>query len=138
MSDVNKGGARHPRLQLRLAAVTGLGLLAAAMVVSAAWYRANYHTWPGQAASDRVHWCGRNYQAASATGTGWAQISSRAGGPIRLVGNYLPLGPAEPMYAVITPASQRNAASPPLPCSMVVYLRKARNQYVTYSLLGGP
>jgi hypothetical protein len=54
------------------------------------WYRATYNVLPGQGASTRVHWCGRDYEWTGTTMT-WAQASAQehtdVEGPIELVGH---------------------------------------------------
>jgi hypothetical protein len=117
---------------------TCIGCLVLATAGLALWYQQTYYAWPGQAASGRVHWCGRDYENSVPAVFTWQQIAARTSVPVRPVGGYPPLGPQGQLYAALTPSSQRNSVSPPLPCSMVVYLRTGQNQYRSYSLLGGP
>lgn len=118
-----------------------LNILAVVIVVAGGftvWYRQTYNVWPGQGASARVHWCGRDYQTGGGALT-WKQISSRERFSIRAVGQYPPLGwSRQELLAAVTPEAQRFAASPPLPCAMAVYIRTDRNRYRAYGLLGGP
>jgi hypothetical protein len=121
----------------RFAARIGAGLLAL-VVVAAIWYRQTYSVWPGQAASARVHWCGRNYENAGGPPKTWQQISSPARSPIRPVGRYPPLGwSRQELFAAVPPA-QRASVSPPPPCAPIVYLRTGPNNYRPYRLAGGP
>jgi hypothetical protein len=117
---------------------------AMALIVVAAggftvWYRAVYNVWPGQGASARVHWCGRDYESFGGPPWTWRQISAQERRPVHAVGAYPPLGwPAQELFAAVTPAAPRLAFSPPLPCAMVVYLHTGPGQYQAYSLEGGP
>ena len=56
----------------------GIKILAVTMAVAvgciAVWYRATFHTWPGQQGS-RVHWCGRDYEYFGQQET-WAQVTA--------------------------------------------------------------
>ena len=59
--------------------------------------------------------------------------------PIQNVGHYIPLSVfGSQLYASVTPGAQRDAVNPPLPCSMGVYLRTGRDEYLAYTLEGGP
>jgi hypothetical protein len=124
------------RLPIRVAT----SVLALVVVVAggvALWYRQTYNVWPGQGASTRVRWCGRDYENSSGTPRTWRQISAQAPFPIQPVGQYPPLFGQE-LYAALTPAAQRDVVSPPLPCTMAVYLRTGADRYLAYSLEGGP
>lgn len=102
------------------------------------WYRATYNVMPGQGASGRVHWCGRDYQSAGGSPQTWRQISAHQRLPLRAVGHYPPLGlPGQELLAAVTPEARRSSASPP-PCAMVVYLRTGPGEYRAYGLEGGP
>lgn len=104
-----------------------------------AWYRATYNVMPGQGASTRVHWCGRDYQSVGGSPQTWRVISAQQRSPIHDVGHYPPLGlPGQELFAATTSPAERLAASPPLPCAMVVYLRTGSHKYLTYALEGGP
>jgi hypothetical protein len=118
---------------------SGVAQRAVALVLVAAgifalWYRQTYNVWPGQAASARVHWCGRDYQYQGPTQT-WRQITSQARWPVRAVGRYPPLGLArQQLFAAVYPKTLRSPHS----CVTSVYLRSGPGQYRTYSLEGGP
>ena len=112
----------------------GSGVLALA-IVFAGWYRWVYNVWPGQGASARVHWCGRNYEHFGGPGRSWRQISSQERRPIHAVGMYPPFGwSRQELFAATSPAALPSSA----PCTMVVYLRTGPNEYRAYTLLGGP
>jgi hypothetical protein len=103
------------------------------------WYRATYNVMPGQNASARVHWCGRDYGSSGSPTQTWQQISAQQRSPLHAVGDYPPLGLGEQeLFAAASPAAQRSSVSPSPPCAMVVYLRTGSNQYVAYPLEGGP
>jgi hypothetical protein len=121
--------------------VRAVRILAVLTVVAAlgftGWYRHTYNVWPGQDASTRVHWCGRDYATGGGTLT-WKEISSPRS-PVQAVAQYPPLGwSRQELLAVVTPPAERYAVSPPLPCAMGIYLRIGRNEYRAYGLLGGP
>jgi hypothetical protein len=114
------------------------GVLALTVVAAAGfagWYRQTYNVWPGQGASGRVHWCGRDYQTGGLPRS-WQQITSQERFPIHAVGQYPPLGWSR--QDLFAPESKRLPVSPPLACAMVVYLRTGPNEYQAYGLLGGP
>jgi hypothetical protein len=105
----------------------------------AVWYRQAYNVWPGQGASARVHWCGRDYEFFGGPPLTWQQVTSREPAPVHAVGRYPPLGwSRRELLAAATPRSQRPAVSTPLVCAMVVYLRTGPDEYQAYSLEGGP
>jgi len=121
-----------------------IGQLAVALVVVASgvfvlWYRSTYNVWPGQEASTRIQWCGRDYESFGDSPQTRQQISSQEHFLIRAVGQYPPLAwsPRELFAAVVTGAP-RTSVSPPPVCAMVVYLRAGSDLYQAYTLEGGP
>ena len=130
------GPGRHVAIKI------AIGLLVLIVVAAggvALWYRTTYNVWPGQAASARVHWCGRDYEYfGGATETSY-QMSAHERFPIRPVGLYPPLGfSRQELYASLTPQAQRDTSSPPPPCTMIVYLQVGPDAYRAYALEGGP
>jgi hypothetical protein len=114
-----------------------LVLVAAGIV--ALWYRQTYNVWPGQGASARVHWCGRDYESFGGPPQTQRQISSQDHFLIRLVGQYPPLALSrQQLFAAVVIGARRASVSPPPLCAMVVYLRTGPDQYQAYSLEGGP
>jgi hypothetical protein len=114
------------------------GVLMAVVLVAGAfvfWYRATYNVLPGQGASGRVHWCGRDYRWAGGTST-WAQLTARAAGRPHLAGHYPPLGAQAALYAQVVPVAQRKRYGGP--CATVIYLQTAPDEYRSYALEGGP
>lgn len=129
--------ARGGRLRSGVAVVVAVAILATGG--SVVWYRATYNVWPGQRASARVHYCGRDYETAGGPSRSWQQITAQAPIRVRVVGQYPPLAwSRRELLAAVIPDRQRMSESPPLPCAMVVYLRTGPDQYQTYGLLGGP
>ena len=118
------------------AARIAVGILALA-VVATIWYRQTYKVWPGQEASTRLHWCGRDYENSGGPAKTWQQITSQERLPIRPVGRYPPLGWSRQELFAATPPAQRVSASPP-PCPTTVYLRTGPGNYRAYRLEGGP
>jgi hypothetical protein len=103
------------------------------------WYRHTYNVWPGQGASARVHWCGRDYESFGGPPQTRQQISSRQHFLIHPVGQYPPLALfRQQLFAAVVIGAPRTSVSPPPLCAMVVYLRTGANQYRAYSLEGGP
>lgn len=129
---------RGARFGIRVASgVLALMIVAAAGI--AVWYRQVYNVWPGQGASSRVHWCGRDYESFGGPPRTWPQITSQEPVPVRTVGQYPPLGwSRQELLAAAAPSSQRPAMSKPPVCAMVVYLRTGPDEYGAYSLEGGP
>ena len=106
---------------------------------TAIWYRHTYHVWPGQRASARVHWCGRDYESFGGPPQTRQQISSRQHFLIHPVGEYPPLALSrQQLFAAVVIGAPRTSVSPPPLCAMVVYLRTGTDQYRAYSLEGGP
>ena len=130
--------ARGMRLAIRLALAFLVGVVVVAGF-SAGVYRSNYNVWPGQGASARVHWCGRDYENSDGALMSWSDVLSNEKFRVRLVGKYPPpaLSPQQ-LFAAVTPHAQRYSVSPPLPCAMAVYLRTGPTTYKAYILLGGP
>lgn len=105
----------------------------------AVWYRQAYNVWPGEGASARVHWCGRDYETSGGRPQTWQQITSTAPLPVHAVGWYPPLGfSRQELFAPARPEALRLSASPPPVCATVVYLRTGPDEYQAYGLLGGP
>lgn len=123
--------------------VRAAGAVLALAVVAAGgfsvWYRQAYNVWPGQGASARVHWCGRDYESFGGPPRSWRQITAQEPIPIHAVGRYPPLGwSRRELFAAATPGSLRLAVSRSLTCTTVVYLRTGPDEYQAYSLEGGP
>ena len=129
---------RGTRVPIRVAS----WLLALVVIVAGGvtlWYRQAYNVWPGQGASARVHWCGRDYENSGGPTMTLRAISAQAPFPVQPVGQYPPLGLSrQQLFAAVTPPAQRDAVNPPLPCTMAVYLRTGPDAYKPYSLEGGP
>lgn len=139
MTVVNADTATHgTRPATRItSAFLALAVLAAGGI--ATWYRQTYNVWPGQGASARVHWCGRDYENFGGPPQTWQHISSQQRSAISPVGQYPPLGwSRQELFAAVTSPAQRGSVSPPLPCAVIVYLRTGPGDYQPYSLEGGP
>ncbi len=81
------------------------------MVVAAGgfWYRQAYNVWPGQGASARVHWCGRDYESFGGPPQTWQQITLQEPVPVHAVGQYPPLGwSRQELFAAATPQVTAN------------------------------
>ena len=136
MTSVSAGTARQGTARGFLARIA-VGLLAL-VLIAAIWYRQTYNVWPGQEASARVHWCGRDYEIVGGPLQTWQQISSQERLPIRPVARYPPLGLSrQELFAATTAQAQRVSGSP-APCPTTVYLRIEPDDYRAYSLEGGP
>jgi hypothetical protein len=109
----------------------GSSVLALA-IVFVGWYRLVYNVWPGQGASARVHWCGRDYESSGGPVQSHRQISSQTSWPIRAVGLYPPLGwLRQELFAPVS-------ATPSAYCVTGIYMRIGPDKYRPYALLGGP
>ena len=98
---VARAGGTRPWAGLIYGVVTAVIVAAGGFTF---WYRATYNVMPGQGASGRVHWCGRDYQSAGGSPQTWRQISARQRPPLRAVGRYPPLGlPGQELLAVPRP-----------------------------------
>ena len=129
---------RLVRLVRRITAFSLMVLIVAVIFVTG-WNAAEYDVLPWQAAPGRIHWCGRDYENTTGVRHTLAQIKAMDPQPIQNVGYHVPLSMfGSQLYASITPESRRHAVNPPLPCSMAVYLRTGRDEYVAYTLEGGP
>jgi hypothetical protein len=131
--------------ELPVAWIIGFALIFMAVAgagVATAWYRGTYWTWPGLGASDRVHWCGRDYDLLVGPPESWRQVKADAGEPwpIHPVDAYPPLGfSREQLLASTGPArARRPAGTPVTSCATLLYVRTDSGRYQTYSLLGGP
>jgi len=112
-----------------------LALAVLAAVVFVVWYRSTYNVWPGERASDRVHWCGRDYEYSGSPAQSWRQITAQAQWPVRPEGFYPPLAwSPQRLFAAVYPAAERS----PYSCAVLVYLDTGPGHYRTYSLEGGP
>jgi hypothetical protein len=115
-----------------------VALVVVAVGIFALWYRQTYNVWPGQNASARVHWCGRDYESSREPSQTSQQIASRDHFLLRPVGTYPPLGLSrQELFAAVGPGARRPSASPRM-CTMVVYLRTGPDRYRGYTLEGGP
>jgi hypothetical protein len=109
-------------------------LLLAATACFALWYHSVFNVMPGQGASDRVHWCGRDYEYDGPPVTR-QQARAQAGFPLRAEGSYPPLALSrDALLAATYPAGLKSSAS----CATLVFLRTGPNAYKPYGLEGGP
>lgn len=116
-----------------------VALVVVAAGIFALWYRGTYNVWPGQSASTRIHWCGRDYETSGGPPQTLRQISSIDDFLLRPVGQYPPLGRShQELFAAVVIGAKRATVSPPPVCAMVVYLRTGPDQYRGYTLEGGP
>jgi hypothetical protein len=91
MSGVSASTARRgERFWIRVAQ-RAVALVVVAVGILTLWYRQTYNVWPGQEASTRIHWCGRDFQSFGSPPETQRQISSEDHFLIRQVGQYPPL-----------------------------------------------
>jgi hypothetical protein len=117
---------------------TWIGAVVLVVLVGAAgftlWYRTVYNVMPGQGASGRVHWCGRDYEHEGPPLT-HQQAVAQAQLPLRAEGYYPPLALSrDALLAATYPAGQKLPTS----CATLVFLRTGPDVYKQYSLEGGP
>ncbi len=126
------------RRRIRQVAAIALVVVCIAVLVFSVWYRETYWVFPGQSASQRLHWCGRDYEAAPGPATTWREVSTQEPWPVHAVGLFPPLGfSKETLFASINPAIARTPGSV-TSCTTVIYVRLGPNRYQPYTLLGGP
>jgi hypothetical protein len=126
---------RHARQAASLTLVT----ICLLVLGFSAWYRQTYWVFPGQSASQRLHWCGRDYQALPGAPMTWRQISAQEPWPVRVIGFFPPLGfSKEALYASVDPATAKLPSGDVVSCTTAIYIRLGTNRYQPYNLLGGP
>jgi hypothetical protein len=120
------------RSSLRTWTSAAVLLVLAAAVCFTVWYRDVYNVMPGQGASGRVHWCGRDYEYDGPTVT---RQQAQAVFPLRVEGSYPPLALSrDALLAATYPAGLKSSAS----CATLVFLRTGPDAYMPYGLEGGP
>jgi hypothetical protein len=131
--DVAPGVAvRGSRFRAWIGAVAVLVVVGAAFFV--VWYRVVYNVLPGQSASGRVHWCGRDYEYQGPPVTR-QQASSQAGVQLHAEGSYPPLAwSRDELFAAHYPVGRQVSTS----CATLVFLRTGSDTYAPYTLEGGP
>jgi hypothetical protein len=131
--DVTTGITTH---RSRLSRWTHAAVLLAAVgaVFLTVCYRTVYNTWPGQSASGRVHWCGRDYEYQGPPETR-QQASSQGKALLQAEGAYPPLAwTRDELFAVVNPTGQHPSTS----CTTVLFLHTGPDTYAPYALEGGP
>jgi hypothetical protein len=98
---VNRAARTRQAAVIAMAAVCIIGL------GFSGWYRETYWVFPGQSASQRLHWCRRDYEATPGLMT-WRQISAQEPWPVHVVDLYPPLGfIKKALFASTNPAQAR-------------------------------
>src|SRR5689334_22523587 len=83
-------------------------LLTVVVVGFILWYRTTYNVWPGQDASGRVHWCGRNYQYGGPPLTRRQAEAKAQFPPLHAEGSYPPLALSpDALLAATYPAGRK-------------------------------
>jgi hypothetical protein len=109
-------------------------LVVAGAAVFALWYHATYDALPGQSATGRVHWCGRDYEYEGPPLTR-QQAVAQAQWPLHAEGSYPPLALSrDELLAATYPARLKVSTS----CATSVFLRTGPDSYKPYVLEGGP
>lgn len=125
----------------RLRQVASVALIAAclAFLGFSVWYRETYWVFPGQGASQRLHWCGRDYQELPGPSVTWREVSGQGPWPVHVIELFPPLGfSKEALFASINPAIAKMPPGSITSCTTVIYVRLGPNRYQPYGLLGGP
>ncbi|HEX6876238.1 MAG TPA: hypothetical protein VF165_11320 [Nocardioidaceae bacterium] len=119
--------------------VAALGLIGATAISGST--RATYGTTVWWEAPRRIQWCDRAYiQQGTHISRDRIQPGEATDGtpiPLTTVGR-VPPRIGRPLLASVTPPQQRDFAQPPLPCAMGLYLWDGPDDYLVYSLSGGP
>ena len=115
-------------MRLAILAVLCVPLL---IMVAWNWFTREAIAWDYTGLPERIHYCDRDYGPGSHITR--SEIEEE---PLREVGKS---ASGRPILARPMPDSDRRAhGSVVLPCTMVVYLRVAADNYIAYGLLGGP
>lgn len=136
-------GAVSQGSRLLVAALIGVALAAAAIAVTprvaaSLHSRITYGTWDPTSPPDRIEYCGRRYYGGPGRVTTREEITATA---VEFSNGWRVIGRTDngtPYYAMVVPNSVRNKVSPPLPCTMIVYLQVGPDSYRGYPLTGGP
>jgi hypothetical protein len=102
--------------------------------------RLAFGVWDPWSNPTRISYCGRTYDVA-ASGTLWARERATSGTDPGFRAAWSEVGRTDafaPYYAMVVPDPVRQRFSPPLPCTMAVYLRLGDDAYLPYGLSGGP
>ncbi len=118
--------------------VAGLILVLLLVAGRAVYSRAAFGTWDASALPTRIEYCDRRYLPGSHVTSQRIDASGNGTGvlPLRQVGA---TADGKPIFAKpLTDDARRKYGTPPLPCTMVVYLKLGSDDYVAYGLSGGP
>lgn len=100
----------------------------------------SYDTFTWWSNPSRLHWCGRYYAKSSAHLQRRQLPEGQLPGednpfPVQAIGRFPPLVGGQ-ILASVTPKSARDRLS--LPCAMGLYLHSQGDDYIVYTLEGGP
>jgi hypothetical protein len=115
-------------------------LLVTSLVVPALATEISYSTFTWWSNPSRLHWCGRYYRETPAhlqrSQIPEGQLSGENNPfPVRAIGEFPPFIGRQ-ILASVTPKSARDRLS--LPCAMGLYLHSQGDDYIVYTLEGGP
>jgi len=102
--------------------------------------RQSFGVWDPRSQPVRIKYCGRTYNGG-AGGTSSLREQAISGVDPGSHSVWREVGTTDadvPYYAMVMPDSVRRRFSPPLPCTMAVYLRVGDDAYAPYILSGGP
>jgi hypothetical protein len=89
----------------------------------------------------RLHWCGRSYAETSThlqrSDIPEGQLPGDKPYVVSAIGTIPPVVGRQ-ILAAVTPKTSRDRFSPPLPCTMALYLQSPGHGYVVYGIEGGP
>jgi hypothetical protein len=123
------------RMRLAFLAVLCVPLL---LMVGWNWYSREAIAWDYTGPATRVFYCGREYLSAVHVTHGAidAERTDLGSFPIQQVGK---TSSGKPILARPVPDSMRHPyAGPPLPCTFSVYVQTRADDFIAYSLSGGP
>jgi hypothetical protein len=116
------------------------GIILVLLIVAgrAVYSRAAFGTWDPRELPARISYCDRRYLPGSHLTRSRIDAEANDLGtfPVRQIGTTLD---GKPIFAKPLPDNVRHKyGNPPLPCAMSVYLKVGDDDYVAYSLSGGP
>jgi len=101
--------------------------------------RVAYGTLDPNSVPARIDYCGRRYYADA--GATWTREKAASTSDPSFQASWREIGRTDggtPYYAMVVPDTVRRVFSPPIPCTMLVYLRVGPDVYSVYPLSGGP
>lgn len=136
-------GRQTPSLRMVVLRRAVLGVIAvpiAGLALLSIHSRLSFGVWDPTSQPNRIEYCGRTYNLTT-SGTVWSRERATSASDASFEAAWSEVGRTDtfvPYYAMVVPDPVRLRVSPPLPCTMAVYLRLGDDVYLPYGLSGGP